>query len=138
MGREIKFQVLHNNKIIGEEIFTDGSWEFQHYLLNPDNGTRWVSGVFSKDKNYTRRQFTGLLDKNGKDIYEGDILNIKFGGDRNNPPYSHKKMVVYFEEEYLQWYVIGNNIINGNSLKGYHLAEYEIIGNIHETPELLK
>ena len=47
-------------------------------------------------------------------------------------------MKVFFSEEYLQWYLIGNNIINGNSLAGYWKPEYEVIGNIYENPELLK
>lgn len=124
MKREIKFRAWdkhHNRMLFDLQVFSD--------RRIPSN---W------NDCGIILMQFTGLLDKNGKEAYEGDILNIKFGGDRNNPPYSHKKMKIYFNEEYLQWYVIGNNIINGNSLKGYHLAEYEIIGNTHENPELLK
>lgn len=68
-------------------------------------------------------QFTGVLDKNGKEIYEGDILEIKDEG------------VVFTK-------VVGFN--NGMFGAGnYTLAFYgedniEIIGNIHDNPELLK
>ena len=60
-------------------------------------------------------QFTGLLDKNGTPIFEGDILDDKIN------PY-HRRV---------EWSVgrnVGFNIRNGE--------RYEIIGNIYENPEL--
>jgi hypothetical protein len=64
------------------------------------------------------RQFTGLKDKNSKDIYEKDILKTRFGNK------------IYFINlvDYHLW-----NIENSNAFN-----EAEIIGNIYQNPELLK
>ena len=65
-------------------------------------------------------QYTGLKDKNGKEIYEGDIITSYMF--HNNEPY-----IVELEDIFWQ---IGEGLI---------AEEYvEILGNIHENPELLK
>lgn len=69
-----------------------------------------------KIKPETVGQFTGLHDKNGKEIYEGDIIK---GETRN--------FTVKFEEGMFTTDV-GKFILHG---------DYEIIGNIHQNPELL-
>ena len=78
----------------------------------------------------TFEQCTGLKDKNGKLIYEGDIL-------ASNNECFREKYKVEFWQQYSQFLLVGINTIGGafgivkqNSL--------EIIGNIHENPELLE
>ena len=78
----------------------------------------------------TVTQYTGLLDKNGKEIYEGDIINgldtdSKFGGR-----YENMKVDFYNGE-----FGIGDNM---GHLGLKHLSDIEVIGNIYENPELLK
>lgn len=65
-------------------------------------------------------QNTGLHDKNGKEIYEGDVLKDKYG----NIGTAH-------------WYGSGFEFINTSGMMESG-SEWEIIGNIHETPELMK
>ena len=83
-------------------------------------------------------QYTGLTDKNGKKIFEGDIIHLEysqvfFGG-------------VYFGEytaevSYKEGCFITDGINNGDEietpLSGFNNDEVEIIGNIHDNPELL-
>lgn len=67
-------------------------------------------------------QFTGLLDKNGKKIFEGDVI---------------EEGVVYFDDEYLGFFVKGD-FVEGEHKPLYDIPLPEIIGNVTENPELLK
>jgi len=83
-------------------------------------------------------QFTGLLDKNGKEIYEGDKIRFTGGG-----PYAHEVMRVFWHLPYLRFsmqplYVTSNNIEKWGVEMGGDARSYEILGNIYENPELLE
>lgn len=70
-------------------------------------------------------QFTGLLDKNGKEIYEGDMLDwIDLGNG-----VATRDFIVYWRSQ------LGNV---GFNISPELALEAEVIGNIHESPELLK
>lgn len=102
-------------------------------------------GKISDYKMYLQ-QFTGLKDKNGKDIYEGDVCIYKTG---------EKKGGVYSEETVFKGFVrydearfeIGSHNGYGGEWEDlsmlighYHkiAKEFEVIGNIFENPELIK
>ncbi len=109
------------------------------------SGNRWLYGnVYIGEYSYieempvdekTVGQYTGLEDKNGKEIYEGDILNLYI------PNWS--------ECDTIQRFVINDFFSDVNYLQAIveHCKEcwldgesdyIEIIGNIHENPELLE
>lgn len=128
--REIKFRVVLNNEIVGEEVFVGGKWKSQFYSANPDNGVRWVNGVL--DIEGERNQYTGLKDKNGKEIYEGDIVNCHgyYIGDSwinsNNGTVKYDNGSFYVDYEFAPD-LCREEISNCN---------ISIQGNIHENPEL--
>ena len=84
--------------------------------------TRWEQDVITE----TVGECTGLKDKNGKLIFEGDILEGMRGLHR-----------VYYDTSLacFEWAKINGNW--DESFSGF-ADEYEIIGNIHDNPELLK
>ncbi|EGF1229262.1 hypothetical protein IB030_000779 [Campylobacter jejuni] len=86
-----------------------------------------------KDEDVEIELWTGLYDKNGKKIYERDIVKAKSPYDCFLAKVSiHKKGTFYLESESIDY--IGSLIYLVKD-EGY---DTEIIGNIHENPELLK
>ena len=81
-------------------------------------GTRIITIEWEVDPS-TVGQFTGLTDKNGKRIFEGDILVLRTG-----IPY-----IVKFED--------GGFVLTGTTIPIHHADKFEVIGNIHDNPELL-
>lgn len=83
-------------------------------------------------------QFTGLLDKNGKRIFEGDIIR-HIGGNPNSK--IREIGFVFWDENRCGWQRTSNGAFYHGEIDTYHLSTrcvYEIIGNIHDSPELLK
>lgn len=83
----------------------------------------------------TLGQFTGLLDGNGKKIFEGDILERR-------RTYGHiERVEIRFESSSFGFHIIGTadccDPIDDCEY-GIDTTNYEIIGNIHDNPELLK
>ena len=75
-------------------------------------------------------QFTGLRDKNGKKIWEGDVL-IWVGADG-------QKIDGPAVVEYWVGDACWMEVPTLNGLDSIHCEHYQVIGNIHENPELLK
>ena len=102
--------------------FTDGS-----YLMLDEmepEFTKWL-------------QFTGLHDRNGKEIYEGDVVRgeIEYGDD-NGQPTGDKETVT----EVVKWGVRMTGCWPGFFARSINDGEFpiEVIGNIYENPELVK
>ena len=91
-----------------------------------------INDTFKKaqDDEFVIMQYTGLKDKNGKEIYEGDIVKGKSIG-------------IITWDLTCCWYSVVSNLVK-YPIKPYteilfnNGEEWEIIGNIHENPELLE
>lgn len=126
MTREIKFRLKSpSNNVIGYEKWYSGALdkETRMYSANPcwlysSDGEIWTTNVI---KSRFKDQYTGLKDKNEKEIYEGDICKQIF--DHNGNMGEVKIEVT-------------RGVVVGGIPAWPH--DIEIIGNIYENPELLK
>lgn len=127
MNREIKFRAWNGKKIMpyvsilglseGFAYGHDRSW--LHNSMDWDSDEEFIEDP-------TLMQFTGLKDKNGKEIYEGDVVNYLLSHDSNlNVLTSQIKWHNY------AWRLNGLWLLT-------EVHSVEVIGNIHQNPELLK
>jgi uncharacterized phage protein (TIGR01671 family) len=91
-----------------------------------------VNASMLNSDNYILMQFTGLTDKNGVEIYEGDILG-DFG--KTHPCKEYVSNVV-FNQKKGQWY-LEKSWIGGQRFLAKWNKKMKVIGNIYENQELL-
>jgi uncharacterized phage protein (TIGR01671 family) len=111
----------------GKQAYND-EWAYSEYPFGTMRGGITVHDFIPE----TVGQYTGLTDKNGKKIYEGDIVTGLFLHQR------FVNGVVAFRDGAfgLLWDRAGAETFN--AFTSMCNIEYEVIGNIHDNPELLK
>lgn len=137
MSREIKFRIW--DKTSNRMLYQD---DFERVELDTKN--KMVSLVRSEtiESSYVLDyedgieaeilQYTGLKDKNGKEIYEGDIL-INTNKSKLNLGIENQKYLIVYR-------ALGFDLkplFKGMALK-FNYTDLELIGNIYENPELLE
>ena len=133
--RQIKFQIYW---IAGHEMLydTNNDLEFR------DKENYWItdlSDATNHPDSYKVRQYTGLKDKNGNEIYDGDYIRYSTR-TINGSIFTHVCRV--FQHESGTWRIEGYHEDNHSyETKGTVYAAHlicEVIGNIYENPELAK
>lgn len=124
--KEIKFRVWDKKE---SKMFLGGSFMDVSQTQGVD---RWIFGmdIFNHPDDVELMQYTGLKDKNGKEIFEGDIV-LNFADD--------EVFEVYYggEDGYPAFELKGYDG-DANGLMYYTQdSELEVIGNIYENKELL-
>ena len=116
--REIKFRAWHK---FCEEIIPVVSINFENQIINSKGPWRFFSEI-------DLMQSTGLKDKNGVEIYEGDIVNVNLYGGTPR----HEEVKIYTNSGYAGVHPFTDT--------GYQWSSYrcEVIGNIYEHPHLLE
>lgn len=129
--REIKFKRYYKNDETGEVV--SRIWGCVDY--RSESSTDFLSFASPSYVHGFRPiadcQFTGLLDRNKKEGYEGDVI------ERESPFNSNKRVrgVIVFSNGAFRvdWCVKREG--NWNDVLHLHLPESEIVGNIHDNPE---
>lgn len=143
MNREILFKGKRKD---------NGEWVEGYYVF--DECTVIVKGLSYSNRNdgkiemplvypvdpATVGQFTGLVDKNGKRIFEGDIVR-----HHNDNPYAIPTIIekgeVFWDERTCGWRRTSNGAFHHGVVDTYRLSHecvYEVIGNIHDHHSLLQ
>jgi uncharacterized phage protein (TIGR01671 family) len=132
MERKIKFRAWNTpNELMYQDV--------QNGILAENEKGQLVLGVslgkLSKDSGSILMQFTGLVDKNAVDIYEGDIVTFKRSVGNWTGQYITTTHKIIFSEEVFAFVMeYGSQYIKLRKHWGY---EYEVIGNVYENKSLL-
>lgn len=144
--RDIKFRGFHRDENGKEKVFVNGEWvkgywlygvpcddyiitavKTVEYQANDDAPTsKYVEFKYVNIIPETIGQYTGLKDKNGKEILEDSFVKDYSDGDIYK---------VVWQSHSATWELISKNV--RRSLALLYMGTYEVIGNIYENPEMV-
>jgi uncharacterized phage protein (TIGR01671 family) len=136
--REVKFRGMPI------EDYGDTKWFQGNAIINYEDKLAYIEASgqgFVPVKWGTVSQYTGLKDKNDKEIYEGDIIFHKKFGEYSEITYFERGMCFIglpVEKEVREDYLKGNVHYLDLTCENLQISKCRVIGNIYENPELLK
>src|SRR5574343_1669803 len=128
--REIRFRAWDKELVVMRswEYLRENNFNYNREWYRDNTGEDKPNDIWSDD-DLTPEQFTGLKDRNGREIYEGDIVTEIWCGEERSTSIVERDAP--------------NGGFNLRDLDGEYTEidsnhEFNIIGNIHENPELLQ
>ena len=129
--REIKFRAWINIEEYKGYYYPKEDNDYISFIIYQDEwGIVDCNYEWLNDNEFIIEQFTGLHDKNGKEIYENDII---FNEEEN------KNVIIKWWNEASAFFMcIGREGVPISWITEKNICLSEIVGNIHENPELIK
>ncbi|MCI8378713.1 MAG: hypothetical protein HFH72_09370 [Lachnospiraceae bacterium] len=139
MSRVNKYRGIHTH-VLPQNEHLSGRWVYgyladENYINSPE-----LEGEFLVDKD-TVGQYIGVKDKNGKEIYDGDIVKTKFFGKDDGKGHNFNDYDL-FEITYIDGSFILEN--KTRQFSASYLTDMsgsgaaEVVGNVYENADLLK
>lgn len=111
MNREIKFRAWNGERMLRFKLF-ERPWPFS---------SEWLV-----------MQFTGLYDKDGWEIYEGDILEVDDSEDKS------RCQMIFSNGAFTKQYISDEPVVCEAWMENFDSEWWKVVGNIYENPDLLE
>lgn len=122
-------EILFRGKRVDNDAWVEGlliiMWG-QYHIIQPNDENTAYPIIFK-----TIGQYTGMTDKNGTKIFEGDIVDFSDRSDGDS--YG----VIKYDTNETEFAIVYDSIYTGLG-RQYHSRDIEVIGNIYDNPELLE
>lgn len=124
-------EIIFRGKEIGIDRWVHGSLDIHKSGVVVIMSDEIVTSIYARVDPDTVGQFTGLTDKHGTKIFEGDIVRLDIAGIVFNA------VCKFHSGSFgLVWHYMGTD--RWQAFTSICHVEYEVIGNIHDNPELME